>query len=351
MEYAESNEIKEKKAKNLLWVSIISIIMLFAGFTSAYIVIAGDNFWVDIRLPYAFVYSTIAVAAGSGTLYLALRFIKNSKTGQFNLMMWLTLIMGALFGYFQYSGWSDLFKRGNAVVGNLSAEGRYGLYFSYNYREQPVVFDGNKFYVEDRPLTEEDLTDMKEISASIADVKVKEGNRNYPMDMKGFTLMFKNQSVQVVESGLFVAISDSLVSLTYDQRLHLTLFARNVKDGRGDFVMMGNYGEDFTILYRGEPLAYENRKLLKPGGTELSKAEYALLKKSRNTSSSFIYILTGLHLLHFAGGIIYLLRLMTGVVKRKFSENNYLNIKIFGIYWHFLGILWVYLYLFLSFIH
>ena len=46
--------VKEKMKKNLVYVGIFSIVMLFAGFTSAYIVTMGDSFWLNILYQVVF---------------------------------------------------------------------------------------------------------------------------------------------------------------------------------------------------------------------------------------------------------------------------------------------------------
>jgi cytochrome c oxidase subunit 3 len=69
-----------------------------------------------------------------------------------------------------------------------------------------------------------------------------------------------------------------------------------------------------------------------------------------NPSGSFLYVLTGLHLLHLAGGIIFLLVVTTGTIRNKYHSNNTLPIELCSIYRHFLDGLWVYLFVFLLFI-
>ncbi len=52
---AHLNKVKTDKAKkNLVYLGMFSVFMLFAGFTSAYIVSMGDNFWIKAPLPPAF---------------------------------------------------------------------------------------------------------------------------------------------------------------------------------------------------------------------------------------------------------------------------------------------------------
>lgn len=64
-------------------------------------------------------------------------------------------------------------------------------------------------------------------------------------------------------------------------------------------------------------------------------------------SVSFIYVLAGLHFAHIAGGIIYLAVLWVSSFQLKVHKKNLLKISLCTTYWHFVGGLWVYLYLFL----
>lgn len=66
-----------------------------------------------------------------------------------------------------------------------------------------------------------------------------------------------------------------------------------------------------------------------------------------NPSGSFLYVLTGLHLAHLAGGLIYLLVVITKSIMNKYSSENNLQVQLCATYWHFLDILWVYLFVFL----
>lgn len=137
-------------------------------------------------------------------------------------------------------------------------------------------------------------------------------------------------------------------------------FVGNIMDpDQPGFFLKGEYGKDFTISFGGMILNYENNKLYFPGGnefyavqTELSMVQYDKLQNSRNTASSYIYILTALHLVHLIGGLIYLsIVCLMAIIKKSFHAGNYLKIKLISIYWHFLGLLWVFLFLFLQFIH
>jgi cytochrome c oxidase subunit III len=66
-----------------------------------------------------------------------------------------------------------------------------------------------------------------------------------------------------------------------------------------------------------------------------------------NPSGSFLYVLTGLHLAHLAGGIIYLMFITTRSIQGRYHSANYLPVELGTIFWHFLDALWVYLFIFL----
>jgi len=66
-----------------------------------------------------------------------------------------------------------------------------------------------------------------------------------------------------------------------------------------------------------------------------------------NPSNSFVYVISGLHLAHVIGGLIFLLIMWVGSFKTTLSKNFQLYLNMCLTYWHFIGILWIYLYLFL----
>jgi cytochrome c oxidase subunit 3 len=66
-----------------------------------------------------------------------------------------------------------------------------------------------------------------------------------------------------------------------------------------------------------------------------------------NAAGSFIYIFTGLHALHLIGGVIFLAIVLVNAFKYKVHSKSMAQIEMCTTYWHFLGGLWLYLYLFL----
>ena len=66
--------------------------------------------------------------------------------------------------------------------------------------------------------------------------------------------------------------------------------------------------------------------------------------------SSFLYLLTALHIAHLIGGLVSLIFVLVKTMKERYSLNNSLGMQVSITYWHFLGGLWVYLFFFLRFI-
>lgn len=67
-----------------------------------------------------------------------------------------------------------------------------------------------------------------------------------------------------------------------------------------------------------------------------------------NPSESFFYVFPWLHGVHIVSAIIFLLIVWRSAVKEKINSNDTSQIEMCTTYWHFLGVLWVYLFVFLS---
>jgi cytochrome c oxidase subunit 3 len=86
------------------------------------------------------------------------------------------------------------------------------------------------------------------------------------------------------------------------------------------------------------------------GWGELYSKQIVFGGKSSNASGSFLYLITFLHLLHLFAGLISLLVTLKNAIRGQYNAQNTLGLELCSIYWHFLDILWVYLFLFLYYI-
>ncbi len=231
----ERLEIKKKTHKNLMYFGIFSIVMIFFGFSSGYIVSKSDATWVSIAVPDAFFTSSGIIVLSSITFFIATRLAKKGNFKALPILMTITLVLGLLFVKFQFDGW-----------GQLQSKGMY-------------------------------LSDA---------VKLK-GLLNNPD---------------------------------------------------------AEYGKDYTIFYKGDELKYvkEDGKFYDLRDEYNSNPILPNLD-SDNTSSSWFYMLTFVHLAHLIGGIISLIVVTIKSLLKKYNENDIVGIQVSSIYWHFLDILWLYL--------
>ncbi|HZY78812.1 MAG TPA: cytochrome c oxidase subunit 3 [Cyclobacteriaceae bacterium] len=66
-----------------------------------------------------------------------------------------------------------------------------------------------------------------------------------------------------------------------------------------------------------------------------------------NPSGSFVYVITGLHGLHIISAVIYVLIVLAAVMRTKVHSGMLARLEMCATYWHFLGGLWLYLFVFL----
>ncbi|WP_279298684.1 cytochrome c oxidase subunit 3 [Paraflavisolibacter caeni] len=98
--------------KFALWVAIASIIMMFAGLTSAYIVKSKLANWEVVEIPTYFIYSTACIIISSLTIQGALRSFKQRNMSQYRTLLMVTLFLGICFLALQYLGFSWLWENG-----------------------------------------------------------------------------------------------------------------------------------------------------------------------------------------------------------------------------------------------
>ncbi|MFK8060384.1 MAG: heme-copper oxidase subunit III [Polaribacter sp.] len=99
---------KKKSAKPMLWVSMISMVMFFAGLTSAYVISMKRDDWVSFDLPQAFYVSTFLIVTSSISLFLSQKFLKSDKRQLSLIFVVVTLLLGIGFIWQQYVGFNEL---------------------------------------------------------------------------------------------------------------------------------------------------------------------------------------------------------------------------------------------------
>jgi cytochrome c oxidase subunit III len=104
--------------KFTLWVAIGSIIMMFAGLTSAYIVKSNQAGWQTVGMPHIFWYSTATILLSSLAMQMALRSFKQRDMNQYRLLIAATLALGIAFVILQSLGFRQLWNSGIQFKGS-----------------------------------------------------------------------------------------------------------------------------------------------------------------------------------------------------------------------------------------
>jgi len=103
--------------KFTLWVAIGSILMMFAGLTSAYIVKRSQASWLMIEIPMMFWYSTATILASSVTVQLALKALKKREIINYRRFLVVTAVLGVLFIVLQIVGFRQFAAQDIRLVG------------------------------------------------------------------------------------------------------------------------------------------------------------------------------------------------------------------------------------------
>jgi cytochrome c oxidase subunit 3 len=104
--------------KFILWLFIVSILMLFASFTSAYLVRRAEGNWLEFTVPAIFGYSTVVLVLSSLTMHWAYLAAKKDNFNALRIAISITFALGMVFLYMQFQGWVELVRNNVYFVGN-----------------------------------------------------------------------------------------------------------------------------------------------------------------------------------------------------------------------------------------
>jgi cytochrome c oxidase subunit 3 len=239
-------EVKVRTRKMMMWFIIFAIVMLFAGITSALIVLYGKLIWLHMAVPSYFWMSNVLIIASSITLILALKALKKGRQQQGLMLHTLTLALGIGFAVTQNAGWGYM-------------DGR-GLGYTITQNEQ--------------------------------------GLSSYRWNTLG--------------------------------------------------KLNGTYGEDYWLEMNNERLVKEGDEFYKP--SDPSKAVTNTVMTTFNAFGAMLSVVIYVHIAHLIFGLIYLVVNTVRIFKGRIHQGNTLSVYISGMYWHFLGGLWLYLFYFLFFL-
>ena len=118
MTLEEHNERNAKSKKMLLWFAMVSMFMMFAGLTSAYVVSTSRPDWLnDFVLPNAFIISTVLIVVSSVTFHMAKVTMKKNDRSATTMWLLVTLGLGIGFVIAQFYGFSAVIMNGYYFTG------------------------------------------------------------------------------------------------------------------------------------------------------------------------------------------------------------------------------------------
>ena len=413
MQQFDSNKQKEKVYSSLVLVGVIGSIMLFAGLSSAVLVRKMDKFWVNIHLPNEFIFSTIIILVSSITFYLALKSGRKGQKKKLIQLLVVTFLLSIAFTFFQFKGWNSYYKSGNAIKSFVTfVYGQYGKDFKVMKGADIVDYDGENYVVGNQIIDNVELEKIKSFlgqvcgnSTSYREAKFNLENYDNPFSIQDVST---KQKLQSKDGTLFL----DNVPLSEERKNELFKFSFGVYNDQPFFMLKGEYGKDFSISLNGEDLIYSKKKLyfpekelnsdernainkkvyqsgkeyiIKSGEVfldgkevndfesnfqldqnidievkngvwkqtkqELNANQYAEFYQTSNVSSSFVWVLTIIHFLHLILSLSTMAVVINRANKGLYNAENVAGLRAVSVFWHFVGFLWLYLYVFLEYIN
>ena len=112
----------DRSKKMMLWFGIASLIMGFAGWTSAYIVSSAREDWLNtIELPSLFYVSTGLILISSLTYILAKKGVQQNKSQLTTILLIATMVLGVAFIFLQFKGFDQMLENGYRFTGPTSS--------------------------------------------------------------------------------------------------------------------------------------------------------------------------------------------------------------------------------------
>ena len=86
------------------------------------------------------------------------------------------------------------------------------------------------------------------------------------------------------------------------------------------------------------------------GFYELREAGFYIAGKQSIVSSSLLMVISLAHMLHVVAGLLVLIVVIFNHLKHRYTAANFLGLDLGAIFWHFVDILWIFLFIFFYFI-
>jgi cytochrome c oxidase subunit 3 len=135
---SEQQRKKLHPYKFTLWVAIASILMMFAGLTSAFIVKSNLAGWRQIRMPDIFWISTGVILLSSLAMQMALRSFRQRDMRNYRVLIAATFVLGIVFVVLQWLGFKDLWNQQHIKFTGSTGAGQF-LYVIFGLHAIHVI--------------------------------------------------------------------------------------------------------------------------------------------------------------------------------------------------------------------
>ena len=106
--------------KFVMWAGCASIVMMFAGLSSAYIIKRNQANWLTFDVPLIFWYSTAVIVLSSLTIMFSKKAFVNREMRKYKRLLFVTMLLGIIFVCLQYIGFQQLWASGITLTRNVS---------------------------------------------------------------------------------------------------------------------------------------------------------------------------------------------------------------------------------------
>lgn len=137
-----NNYLTSLKAKKFsLYVFLVVSFMLFAAWSSGFIVYSagGEDKGLKTLLPTTFIYSTVSILLSSVCMHLAYAASKVGNIAKQRLWLGITILLGCLFFFLQYSAWMELARNGVMFINNNASQ---SFIYVFVWAHQAHIFAG-----------------------------------------------------------------------------------------------------------------------------------------------------------------------------------------------------------------
>jgi heme/copper-type cytochrome/quinol oxidase subunit 3 len=107
----------------------------------------------------------------------------------------------------------------------------------------------------------------------------------------------------------------------------------------------GEYGRDYWLEMNNQRLLFENGEYYLPDNATVPVTNKVVT--TFNAFGALLSVLIYIHIFHLFFGLIYMAINTYRILKGRIHQQNTLSVYISGMYWHFMGGLWLYLYAFM----